>query len=97
MVGGWYDRQIDLMGEINVYGTTVWSSSGYDTGIDNRQYALFQLKPELINSDGNAQFAYWLKNLSGSSALASVSSNGNSDAIDASFSGLGVRPRFLID
>ncbi len=49
---GWYESQIDLMSESNVYGSDKFSSSGYDTGIDNRQYAIFQLKPEFINTNG---------------------------------------------
>ena len=48
----------DLMSEVNIYGTTVWSTSGHDTGIDNRQYAIFQLKPEFINSYGTERFHY---------------------------------------
>lgn len=91
----WYTRKIDLMSEVNVYGTTVWSSSGFDVGIDNRQYALFQLKPEFINSYGNARFHYWLKAVSDATRFAYVDSNGNSGNWSAS-GALGVRPRFLI-
>ena len=32
----WYTRNVDLISEQNVYGTNVWSSAGYDTGVDNR-------------------------------------------------------------
>ncbi len=91
----WYSRKIDLMSEVNVYGTTVWSSSGYDTGIDNRQYALFQLKPEFINTYGNERFHYWLKNVSDLSKFADVGGHSASDSVYVS-NALGVRPRFLI-
>ncbi len=92
----WYTRKIDLMSEVNVYGTTVWSSSGYDTGIDNRQYSIFQLKPEFINSYKNERFHYWLKSISGAPGFAYVYSYGNSYFYwDASHAN-GVRPRFLI-
>ncbi len=46
----WYNRKIDLMSEVSVLGTVITSSSTFDTGIDNRQYAIFNLKPEYINS-----------------------------------------------
>ena len=93
---GWYSRKIDLMSEVNVYGTTVWSSSGYDTGIDNRQYALFQLKPEFINSYGNARFHYWLKAVSHADSFDCAEYYGGSSFWGATHV-LGVRPRFLID
>ena len=93
----WYESQIDLMSEKNVYGADAFSSSGYDTGIDNRQYAIFQLKPETINTNGTGgRFGYWLKNVSGSAYFAHVNSDGISAAGGASYSGSGVRPRFLI-
>ncbi len=91
----WYTRKIDLMSEVNVYGTTVLSSSGFDTGIDNRQYALFQLKPEFINTYGNERFHYWLKNVSDLSKFADVGGHSASDSVYVS-NALGVRPRFLI-
>ncbi len=91
----WYDSQVDLMSEVNVYGSTVWSSSGYDIGIDNRQYAIFQLKPEFINSYGNQRFNYWLKAVADSTGFALVDNDGLANSGSASYSG-GVRPRFLI-
>ncbi len=93
----WYTRKVDLMSEVNVYGTTVWSSSGFDIGIDNRQYAIFQLKPKFINSYDNTRFRYWLKAVSDATKFASVSTYGDSSQYGNGSSGsLGVRPRFLI-
>ncbi len=91
----WYDSKLDLMSEVNVYGSTVWSSSGYDIGIDNRQYAIFKLKPEFINSYGTTRFHYWLKAVALSTGFAGVGDGGVADAYAASYSH-GVRPRFLI-
>ncbi len=92
----WDDRYLDLMSEVNVYGTTVRSSSGYDVGIDNREYAIFQLKPELINNYNNIKFSYWLKGVASSTAftVAGTESEANSTIASGLF---GVRPRFLID
>ncbi len=92
----WYDSQLDLMSEVNVYGSTVWSSSGYDIGIDNRQYAIFKLKPEFINSYGDKRFNYWLKAVAGSTTFANVHGGGYAGTHGASAS-IGVRPRFLIN
>ncbi len=91
----WYDSQVDLMSEVNVYGSTIWSSSGYDIGIDNRQYAIFELKPEFINSYGNQRFNYWLKAVAHSTDFANVNYYGTANAYQAS-NLYGVRPRFLI-
>ena len=89
------DRKLDLMSEANVYGITTWSSSGFDTGIDNRQYAIFQLKPEFINSYKNIRFNYWLKDVVSSLTFADPGLNSHSSYTNAS-SSIGVRPRFLI-
>ena len=91
----WYESQIDLMSEANVYGTNITSSSLFDTGIDNRQYAIFGLKPELSNSYNGIRMNYWLKNVSGSAGFAYVDVYGHSLSPQSSILG-GIRPRFLI-
>ena len=91
----WYERKLDLMSEMNVFGATIWSSSGYDTGIDNHQYALFQLKPEFKNSDGRTRISYYLKDVASSTYFTCVSGYGNTFGKYSSVSD-GVRPRFLI-
>ena len=89
------NRKLDLMSEINVYGTIIMSSSIYDVGIDNKQYALFQLKPIFINSDGTTSFNYWLKDVTSSTSFAIVGSQGDSNS-QYTDGASGVRPRFLI-
>ncbi len=92
----WYSsRKLDLMSEINVYGSTVQSSSLYDTGIDNRQYAIFKLKHKFMDSYGTYVFQNWLKDVVSSSQFAGVGGDGSSRNFSATFS-TGVRPRFLI-
>ncbi len=92
----WDSRQIDLMSEVNVYGTTVVSSNYYDIGLDNRQYAIFQLRPELINQDiSGSRFNYWLKAIKDTALYCRIGRDGVSDYEYASNSS-GVRPRFLI-
>lgn len=38
----WFDEYISALSEVQVYGGTVWSSSGYDTGEACRQLDVFQ-------------------------------------------------------
>ncbi len=92
----WYTRKIDLMSEINVFGTIVWSSSGYDVGIDNRQYAIFQLKPEYISNYGTSVFNYWLKSVASTKNFADVAGNKLSNGSNPATTKLGIRPKFLI-
>ena len=89
----WYSRKVDLMNEVQVFGSIVWSSSGYETGSDNCQLPLFRLAPEFIT---NRSYWYWLRNISNASCFALVGSDGNSGGNGASATG-GVRPCFYID
>ena len=87
-----YSRKLDLMDECEVYGSAIWSSSGFDCGSAYTQLPLFALAPQYILSDG----PYWLKDVSTSHSYASVNAVGMADrALTSSF--IGVRPRFLID
>ncbi len=95
----WAERQLDLMSEVNVYGTTIVSSSLYDTGLDNRQYAIFQLNPKLISQNYVGQYmTYWLKGVATSQFFTANYTGGD---LFYGFAGadhvIGVRPRFLID
>jgi len=92
----WTNREIDLMSEINVYGANIWSSSALDSGIDNRQFTLFQLKPELINSYKGKRITYWLKNVSGTRTFSAVATGIDVGSYESNTEHIGVRPRFLI-
>ena len=89
----WYTRKLDLMNENQVYGSIVWSSSGYETGSDNIGFPLFRLKPEFVNKQRSW---YWLRNVTSSDYFAYVHGNGNSGGNLAS-NVVGVRPYFYID
>lgn len=88
----WFDCELSLMSEVNVYGTTVFSSSGYDTGIDNMQFPIFRLNPNMINK---GRSWYWLKCVRNASDFCYVNYGGYSSALSASNVG-GIRPLFLI-
>ena len=90
----WYDSQIDLMNEHMVYGSYAWgggSQSGYDTGADKSQLALFQARPDLICNRQN----WWLRDVQSATGFCRVAGDGGSGNWGAS-SSLGVRPAFLI-
>ena len=84
------------MSEEQVYGSNVCSSSFYDTGVDNRQLALFALDPDKFVAgkglNGSRQY-YWLRAVASSASFASVSSSGHAYYSGASDSH-GVRPLF---
>ncbi len=91
----WVQRKVDLMNEISVYGTNITSSSGTERGVDNKQYAIFQLKPEFIYSYDNIPFHYWLNNISSENTFSHVNDFGTCGIFPSS--GMrGIRPRFLI-
>lgn len=71
----WTSQQAMLMSEVEVYGSVVWSSSGYDTGNANKQLPLFRLAPEFINK---GRYWYWLKDVAGSTSFCRVNGGGNS-------------------
>ncbi len=93
---GWYTRKINLMSEANVFGIAAWSISGYDIGIDNRQYAIFQLKPEYVNSYKKSRFNYWVKSVSVAARFVYLGGWGDSSHGWPANPESGVRPRFLI-
>lgn len=57
----WFDVQSVLLSEVEVYGSIVWSSSGYDTGCASSQLPLFAQSPKNISIVGGGN--YWLKDI----------------------------------
>lgn len=94
----WYDTVLSLMSEIQVYGSTVLSSSFYDTGERNKQFSLFMLNPAMkIAGQGHngSRMWYWLSAVVSASAFARCNDYGYSNRHNASAGGC-VRPYFLI-
>ena len=87
----WCSCQAVLMSEVEVYGATVWSSSGFDTGIACMQLPLFAKDKACIN---NRSAYYWLKDVATASSFCLVSYSGNADCTDAGYADRFVRPRF---
>ena len=70
----WYhDQKICALSEVQVYGSTVWSSSGYDTGEACRQLDVFRV----YNMNEIFEGRYpWLRDVASASRACNVYSNG---------------------
>ena len=90
---GWQSVQTRLMSEIEVYGSTVWSSSGYDTGDANHQFELFRFSKSAVN---NRSAYYWLKDAASSSDFCYCNSLGGSSYGTAPNGNYYVRPCFVL-
>lgn len=86
----WYDTNLILCSEVEVYGSTVWSSSGYDIGIAKVQLPYFRLNERNINIGSS----WWLSAVPYAYGFCYCGWYGDADAYNAS-SVLRVRPRFL--
>ena len=91
---GWQSVQTRLMSEIEVYGSIVWSSSGYDTGDANHQFELFRFSKSAVN---NRSAYYWLKDAASSSYFCYCSNSGGISSFSYATSGnTYVRPCFVL-
>ena len=89
----WISAQAILMSEIEVYGATVWSSSGYDTGNANVQLPLFAFSKQAQN---NRTAYWWLKDIASAVFFCYAYRDGDADNGRASDASCCVRPRFII-
>ena len=88
----WVDAKCVLMSEIEVYGSNVWSSSAYDTGLTRGQIPLFKIEPRFISQ---AREWYWLRDVASSTTFCYAYGDGGSGYSYASYVSY-VRPRFLL-
>ena len=87
----WIEVQAILMSEIEVYGSVVWGSSGYDIGTAKNQLPIFRLNTaDLINSE-----YYWLRDVASAEYFCYVSDSGIANYYGADY-GRYLRPRFVI-
>ena len=89
----WINAQAILMSEIEVYGSIVWSSAGYDTGNANRQLPLFAFSKQ---AQSNRTAYWWLKDIESATRFCIADGNGNANRYVASNASYYVRPRFII-
>ena len=89
----WISAQAILMSEIEVYGSTIWCSSGFDTGNANVQLPLFAFSKQAQSN----RSAYWsLKDIASASYYCFVDQDGSADCNSANLAENYVRPRFII-
>ena len=89
----WISAQAILMSEVEVYGATVLSSSGFDTGNANRQMPLFAFSKQAQN---NRSAYYWLKDVATAARFCNADNYGHSTCNNASLAAYYVRPRFIL-
>ena len=89
----WISAQAILMSEVEVYGSIVWSSSGYDTGNASRQLPLFAFSKQAQN-DRTAY--WWLKDIASAAYFCLADDDGHANSDNASVADSYVRPRFII-
>lgn len=88
----WVDCKAVLMSEAELYGCNVFQSSGYDTGIANRQLPLFSLEPKYINL---SRLWFWLRDVASSVSFCHCIYRGSAHSRHASCVN-SVRPHFLL-
>ena len=87
----WTEVYATLPSEMQIYGSTIWSSSGYDTGEACMKLPVFNF----INHVRFARWGFWLRGVASSSRFCRAGSHGSADAWGASNSN-GVRPVICI-
>ena len=87
----WATSSVDLMSETMVYGHPVWTTSGFEVGVDRTILPLFALNPASASIYSN----WWLRSVATPSYFALVSTYGNATYYNASTTH-GVRPAFAI-
>ncbi|MCI9280419.1 MAG: hypothetical protein HFJ02_06455, partial [Bacilli bacterium] len=91
----WANRQIDLMNEVNVFGSNFSTNTFYDVGVDTMQYAIFKLNPSIMRGTPKVNYSYWLRNIVSKTHFSFINSNGAIEIGNAS-SEKPVRPRIII-
>ena len=93
--GNWYDCNLVLMSEIEMFGSNRFASSGIDDIMcPEGQIAAFKYNRNLQTL--NRTINTWLRNVNSASRFCYCRSLGNSYRVDAATTVIRLRPRFLI-
>lgn len=90
----WFDSDIELMNEVQVYGSVAWGAhdgNGYNVASGDVQFPLFAFDRTKLHNRQN----FWLRDVSSATIFSLVDSSGNASRFNASGS-FGVRPAFCI-
>jgi hypothetical protein len=88
----WFDCKANLMSEVELYGSKIFGSAGYDYGIGNKQFPIFSLEPQFIQ---RTREWFWLRNVASSVGFCGCGGFGGAYCGYASFV-YGVRPFWLL-
>ena len=77
----WSTVYLSLMSEIQVYGTTIFSSSAYDAGSENKKFQVFNFVPPQGRPQG---VDFWLSSINDSSRFCRCGALGQAAAANAS-------------
>lgn len=94
----WVSTDLILPSEVQVYGSTVFSSSFHDVANRNRQLPYFALAQDSLVCGlgyGGPRCTWWLSVVTGATAFARVSHDGVADLAIASVTWVAVRPLLL--
>lgn len=84
---------ISLMSEVQLYGSTIWSSSGFDIGEAYERLALFNLiRPNKLFGNKNI----WLRDVASAANFAVLDNNGNANDSYASSTAAAPAPLILL-
>ena len=86
----WETVELQLMNEVQVFGTTIWSSSAYDVGCDCEKLPVFNF----INGVQYSRGYFWLRSVVSSTYFAGCSYDGNANVYGASYANY-VRPLII--
>ena len=89
----WVTVQAVLMSEVEVYGSVVWATTGYDIGNLNKQLPLFANSKVAMN---NRSAYYWLTGIASSADFCYCHNYGYAHYAGASHAIAYVRPRFIL-
>lgn len=93
--GAWYDCNLVLMSEIEMFGSNRFASSGLDDIMcPEGQIAAFKYNRNLQTF--NRTINTWLRNVNSASRFCYCGNHGYSNRFDAAHTGIRLRPRFLI-
>lgn len=93
--GNWYDCNLVLMSEIEMFGSNRFASSGIDDIMcPEGQIAAFKYNRNLQTL--NRTINTWLRNVNSASRFCICHNRGLSSRYDASYTAIRLRPRFLI-
>ena len=89
----WKDEYISLMSEIQLFGSIVWSSSGFDTGEANEKLAIFNfIRPNKLFGNKNI----WLRDIASAADFAHLSRHGDASSYTASYTYIAPVPLILL-